>query len=161
MITLFPTPPHGICRTNLAQHFIPDVHQQTRVTEMWENKQPLWPRQNCVGIVCSRSLKPQYMTISTYRDASKIPQCLTLTKVSTIAVFPLPLLLYTLLHRTDFHFRWKISEKLFSTWKFLHCLFLSHCFQHSGSWGQPRFLWKHHNQNYTVPSTVQLQGLNW
>lgn len=82
-------------------------------------------------------------------------------KVSTNAVFPLPLLLYTLLHRTDFYFRWKITEMLFSTWKLLHCLFLSHCFQDSGSWGQPRFLWKHHNQNYTVLTTVQLQGLNW
>lgn len=39
-----------------------------RVTEIWENNQPLWPRQNCVGIVCSGSLKTQLMTISTYRD---------------------------------------------------------------------------------------------
>lgn len=45
-------------------------------------------------------------------------------KAPTNAVFPLPLLLYTLLQRTDFHFRWKASEKFFSTWKFLHCLLL-------------------------------------
>lgn len=55
-------------------------------------------------------------------------------KVSTNAVF-LPPLLYTLLQRTNFHFSWKVSEKLFSTWKSLCCLVLSEYFQDSGSWG--------------------------